>query len=115
MDEFDVSADWRSLHDNNFPDFGLEFLCEKEDIAGLRPSMGNFKPAQNTKMPVELICSLCNTCINEAVMIPCCQYSFCEKCELSETELFMDVCRDILKPTGVLYDVPLKVVRKFVM
>ncbi|KAL2545103.1 E3 ubiquitin ligase PARAQUAT TOLERANCE 3-like [Forsythia ovata] len=80
MDEFDVSADWRSLHDINFPNFGLEFHCAKEDIAGLRPSMGNFKPAQITKMPVELICSLCNTCIKEAVMIPCCQYSFCEKC-----------------------------------
>lgn len=34
----------------------------------------------NTNLPTELICSLCNTFIKEAVMIPCCQYSFCEKC-----------------------------------
>ncbi|XP_024959560.1 E3 ubiquitin ligase PARAQUAT TOLERANCE 3-like isoform X1 [Cynara cardunculus var. scolymus] len=31
-------------------------------------------------LPPELRCSLCNTYFKEAVMIPCCQRSFCEKC-----------------------------------
>ncbi|KAK9274001.1 hypothetical protein L1049_018815 [Liquidambar formosana] len=35
---------------------------------------------QNTDLPSELKCSLCNTFFKEAVMIPCCQHSFCAKC-----------------------------------
>ncbi|XP_059662039.1 E3 ubiquitin ligase PQT3-like [Cornus florida] len=35
---------------------------------------------QNYDLPSELKCSLCNTFFKEAVMIPCCQHSFCEKC-----------------------------------
>ncbi|KAJ9550656.1 hypothetical protein OSB04_014701 [Centaurea solstitialis] len=31
-------------------------------------------------LPPELRCPLCNTYFKEAVMIPCCQRSFCEKC-----------------------------------
>ncbi|KAH7428392.1 hypothetical protein KP509_10G090500 [Ceratopteris richardii] len=31
-------------------------------------------------LPPELSCSLCQGIFVEAVMIPCCQYSFCEKC-----------------------------------
>ncbi|XP_010261934.1 PREDICTED: E3 ubiquitin-protein ligase RBBP6-like isoform X2 [Nelumbo nucifera] len=34
----------------------------------------------NTDLPSELRCSLCNTIFKEAVMIPCCQHSFCDKC-----------------------------------
>lgn len=35
---------------------------------------------QNIGLPSELKCSLCNLFFKEAVMIPCCQHSFCEKC-----------------------------------
>ncbi|KAI3907830.1 hypothetical protein MKW92_031080 [Papaver armeniacum] len=31
-------------------------------------------------LPSELRCSLCNSIFKEAVMIPCCQHSFCDKC-----------------------------------
>lgn len=31
-------------------------------------------------LPAELKCSLCDTFFKDAVMIPCCQHSFCEKC-----------------------------------
>ncbi|XP_073103395.1 uncharacterized protein [Elaeis guineensis] len=34
----------------------------------------------NTDLPPELRCSLCNAIFKEAVMIPCCQHSFCDKC-----------------------------------
>lgn len=34
----------------------------------------------NADLPAELRCSLCNTIFEEAVMIPCCQHSFCNKC-----------------------------------
>ncbi|XP_058108561.1 uncharacterized protein LOC131251692 [Magnolia sinica] len=34
----------------------------------------------NTDLPAELRCSLCNTIFKDAVMIPCCQHSFCNKC-----------------------------------
>ncbi|XP_077240388.1 uncharacterized protein LOC143881291 [Tasmannia lanceolata] len=34
----------------------------------------------NIELPAELRCSLCNTIFKEAVMIPCCQHSFCDKC-----------------------------------
>ncbi|KAK2989449.1 hypothetical protein RJ640_018767 [Escallonia rubra] len=35
---------------------------------------------QNANVPSELKCPLCNTFFKEAVMIPCCQHSFCERC-----------------------------------
>ncbi|GMG99155.1 hypothetical protein Nepgr_000995 [Nepenthes gracilis] len=35
---------------------------------------------QSTDLPSELQCALCHTLFKEAVMIPCCQHSFCEKC-----------------------------------
>ncbi|OMO67009.1 Zinc finger, RING-type [Corchorus capsularis] len=35
---------------------------------------------QAADFPSELKCSLCNSFFKEAVMIPCCQHSFCEKC-----------------------------------
>ncbi|KAJ6836640.1 E3 ubiquitin ligase PQT3-like isoform X1 [Iris pallida] len=34
----------------------------------------------NMDLPTELRCSLCNAIFKEAVMIPCCQHSFCDKC-----------------------------------
>ncbi|XP_027180500.1 E3 ubiquitin ligase PARAQUAT TOLERANCE 3-like [Coffea eugenioides] len=34
----------------------------------------------DTGLPSELKCFLCNTYFKHAVMIPCCQHSFCEKC-----------------------------------
>ncbi|KAL0330503.1 UNVERIFIED_CONTAM: hypothetical protein Sradi_5037000 [Sesamum radiatum] len=47
----------------------------------------NFLALQSTNLPLELKCSLCTTFFKEAVMIPCCQHSFCQKCirqELTE-------------------------------
>ncbi|PRQ28030.1 putative transcription factor interactor and regulator CCHC(Zn) family [Rosa chinensis] len=35
---------------------------------------------KHADMPSEMKCSLCNSFFKEAVMIPCCQHSFCEKC-----------------------------------
>lgn len=35
---------------------------------------------QNADFPSELKCSLCDSFFKEAVMIPCCQHSFCQKC-----------------------------------
>ncbi|KAJ4950290.1 hypothetical protein NE237_027122 [Protea cynaroides] len=40
----------------------------------------NFPALPNADLPVELRCSLCNTIFRDAVMIRCCQHSFCEKC-----------------------------------
>jgi hypothetical protein len=36
---------------------------------------------QNADFPSELKCSLCDSFFKEAVMIPCCQHSFCQKCK----------------------------------
>lgn len=35
---------------------------------------------EKSDMPLEMKCSLCRNFFEEAVMIPCCQHSFCEKC-----------------------------------
>ncbi|XP_057985804.1 E3 ubiquitin ligase PARAQUAT TOLERANCE 3 isoform X2 [Hevea brasiliensis] len=40
----------------------------------------NPQSMQNVDLPAELKCYLCGTFFKEAVMIPCCQHSFCEKC-----------------------------------
>ncbi|XP_042498642.1 E3 ubiquitin ligase PQT3-like isoform X2 [Macadamia integrifolia] len=40
----------------------------------------NSPALMNADLPLELRCSLCNTIFKEAVMIRCCQHSFCEKC-----------------------------------
>ncbi|KAK4338602.1 hypothetical protein RND71_043089 [Anisodus tanguticus] len=42
--------------------------------------ISNFPAVPNIGFPVELKCPLCNTFFKDAVMIPCCQHSFCEKC-----------------------------------
>lgn len=41
-------------------------------------------PLSKADLPVELKCSLCNKIFRDAVMIPCCQHSFCDKCIRSE-------------------------------
>ncbi|XP_022731444.1 E3 ubiquitin ligase PARAQUAT TOLERANCE 3-like isoform X2 [Durio zibethinus] len=40
----------------------------------------SFPAMQTTDFPSEMKCSLCYTFFKEAVMIPCCQHSFCDKC-----------------------------------
>ncbi|KAK1372617.1 E3 ubiquitin ligase PARAQUAT TOLERANCE 3-like [Heracleum sosnowskyi] len=35
---------------------------------------------QNTSLPSELRCPICNKFLRDAVLIPCCQHSFCERC-----------------------------------
>ncbi|KAL3650725.1 hypothetical protein CASFOL_007128 [Castilleja foliolosa] len=40
----------------------------------------NFPVEQCTNLPVEMKCPLCSTFFKEAVMIPCCQHSFCQNC-----------------------------------
>ncbi|KAL3655789.1 hypothetical protein CASFOL_000185 [Castilleja foliolosa] len=40
----------------------------------------NFPAEQCTNLPVEMKCPVCNTFFKEAVMIPCCQHSFCQNC-----------------------------------
>ncbi|PHT40527.1 hypothetical protein CQW23_19381 [Capsicum baccatum] len=40
----------------------------------------DFPAVPNIDLPVELKCPLCNTVFKDAVMIPCCHHSFCEKC-----------------------------------
>ncbi|KAI3857818.1 hypothetical protein MKX03_033946, partial [Papaver bracteatum] len=41
-------------------------------------------------LPSELRCSLCNSIFKEAVMIPCCQHNFCDKCICSAIEHFLE-------------------------
>ncbi|KAL2489592.1 E3 ubiquitin ligase PARAQUAT TOLERANCE 3-like [Forsythia ovata] len=50
----------------------------EEQMKMAKLSTTNFVALQN--FPFELKCSLCNTFFKDAVMIPCCQHSFCEKC-----------------------------------
>ncbi|XP_073315169.1 uncharacterized protein [Primulina huaijiensis] len=40
----------------------------------------NFPVAESSNLPPEMKCALCNTIFKEAMMIPCCQHSFCENC-----------------------------------
>ncbi|XWS26462.1 hypothetical protein CRYUN_Cryun26dG0034600 [Craigia yunnanensis] len=46
----------------------------------LNTKLSDFPAMQTADFPSELKCSLCDTFFKEAVMIPCCQHSFCEKC-----------------------------------
>ncbi|XP_009781066.1 E3 ubiquitin ligase PARAQUAT TOLERANCE 3-like [Nicotiana sylvestris] len=51
------------------------------DVATLQKVVNPNIPAlPNCNLPAELKCPLCNTFFKDAVMIPCCQHSFCEKC-----------------------------------
>ncbi|XVE53849.1 hypothetical protein DITRI_Ditri03aG0034800 [Diplodiscus trichospermus] len=51
----------------------------KPDIE-LNNKLSDFPAMQAADFPSELKCSLCDAFFKEAVMIPCCQHSFCEKC-----------------------------------
>ncbi|KAK8959744.1 hypothetical protein KSP40_PGU006522 [Platanthera guangdongensis] len=49
----------------------------------LKNKLSEDKPFQaivNADLPAELRCSLCSSIFEEAVMIPCCQHSFCNRC-----------------------------------
>ncbi|XP_051151354.1 E3 ubiquitin ligase PARAQUAT TOLERANCE 3-like [Andrographis paniculata] len=56
----------------------LPKVDEQKELKKLSPP--NALDAQNNNLPLELKCTLCNTFFKDAVMIPCCQHSFCEKC-----------------------------------
>ncbi|XVF89026.1 hypothetical protein PTKIN_Ptkin19aG0098100 [Pterospermum kingtungense] len=57
------------------PDIELNTKMSDERVV-----IASFPAMQNADFPSELKCSLCNTFFKDAVMIPCCQHSFCEKC-----------------------------------
>ncbi|CAA0841924.1 DWNN domain- a CCHC-type zinc finger [Striga hermonthica] len=44
------------------------------------PHSSSLQAIQCSKLPVEMKCPLCNSFFKEAVMIPCCQHSFCQNC-----------------------------------
>ncbi|GAB2222988.1 hypothetical protein Drorol1_Dr00017121 [Drosera rotundifolia] len=45
-----------------------------------RASSASLAVTQTADLPFELKCPLCRALLKDAVMIPCCQHSFCEKC-----------------------------------
>uniref|UniRef100_A0A1D1Z3E3 E3 ubiquitin-protein ligase RBBP6 n=2 Tax=Anthurium amnicola TaxID=1678845 RepID=A0A1D1Z3E3_9ARAE len=52
-----------------------------EELRELDETVAESSPAmENIDLPTELQCFLCNKIFQEAVMIPCCQHSFCDKC-----------------------------------
>ncbi|XP_060208577.1 E3 ubiquitin ligase PARAQUAT TOLERANCE 3-like isoform X2 [Lycium barbarum] len=53
---------------------------EKENLSGPRVVRSNFPAVPGSGLRVELQCPLCNNFLKDAVLIPCCQHSFCEKC-----------------------------------
>ncbi|KAM0968073.1 hypothetical protein ACFX13_016802 [Malus domestica] len=53
---------------------------EEEDMNVERVGSATALDTQHANLSSELKCSLCNAFFKEAVMIPCCQHSFCEKC-----------------------------------
>lgn len=57
-----------------------EPMLEVEEDMTLRKVVETSPAIQNADLPSELNCSLCNSFFKEAVMIPCCQHSFCQKC-----------------------------------
>ncbi|PIA27692.1 hypothetical protein AQUCO_07600100v1 [Aquilegia coerulea] len=59
----------------------VDFKSKMEEKKKLDNMVNTFSPLMlKSDLPSELRCSLCNTIFQEAVMIPCCQHSFCEKC-----------------------------------
>ncbi|CAI9775512.1 unnamed protein product [Fraxinus pennsylvanica] len=52
----------------------------EEQMKMAKLTTANLVALQSTNLPLELMCSLCNTFFKDAVMIPCCPHSFCEKC-----------------------------------
>ncbi|GER35381.1 RING/U-box superfamily protein [Striga asiatica] len=51
-----------------------------QQIKPINPPASNFPAVQCTNLPAEMKCLLCNSFFKEAVMIPCCQHSFCQNC-----------------------------------
>jgi len=43
----------------------------------------------DTSIPDSLRCPLCGGLLNDAVLIPCCGYSFCEECMLSYFTVYL--------------------------
>ncbi|KAL8063134.1 hypothetical protein ABFX02_01G007900 [Erythranthe guttata] len=58
---------------------GIERVVDEKMKLNKLPT-SNFQAMQSTNLPLELKCALCNNFFREAVMIPCCQHSFCQKC-----------------------------------
>ncbi|KAK9946215.1 hypothetical protein M0R45_011690 [Rubus argutus] len=52
----------------------------QEDLNVEKMGSGDPLDTKHADLPSEIKCSLCNSFFKEAVMIPCCQHSFCEKC-----------------------------------
>ncbi|PWA63268.1 DWNN domain-containing protein [Artemisia annua] len=53
---------------------------DREQIKLEKVANANGVDLHKVDLPSELRCPICNTYFKEAVMIPCCQHSFCKKC-----------------------------------
>ncbi|TMW91571.1 hypothetical protein EJD97_014161 [Solanum chilense] len=82
----DFRADFFPLDKGIFPknDVGFDqqncWDFEKEYLSGPRAIRSNFPAFRSKVLPDVLRCPLCRIFMKDAVMIPCCQLSFCEKC-----------------------------------
>ncbi|KAL1552309.1 RING-type E3 ubiquitin transferase [Salvia divinorum] len=103
----DLGADLCPKPDSYLPGFNQEldqnkFMDNKKDAAAvirsdfdqhgndrnilpipdelMNSNKSNFLNVHSSNLPLELKCSLCKNVFTDAVMIPCCQHSFCEKC-----------------------------------
>ncbi|KRY76526.1 E3 ubiquitin-protein ligase RBBP6, partial [Trichinella pseudospiralis] len=52
------------------------FISEEDDESLRKPAEASEKEA----LPTELLCSLCDNILKDAVVIPCCGFSFCDQC-----------------------------------
>lgn len=62
---------------------GTRLKADHEDSSILAAAImqsNNVFAKEADPLPPELLCSLCQGIFKEAVMIPCCQYSFCDTC-----------------------------------
>ncbi|CAH9106360.1 unnamed protein product [Cuscuta epithymum] len=69
---------------------GSDDHLRERDVVQARAEGKKFEKG-HADLPVELKCPLCNTFFKEAVLIPCCQHSFCKKC-ISNNLLEKKVC-----------------------
>ncbi|XP_073130394.1 uncharacterized protein [Henckelia pumila] len=67
---------YKTGNDRNF----LRETTAKGHLTSNKLITSNFPVAQSSYLPPEMKCALCNTIFKEAMMIPCCQHSFCENC-----------------------------------
>ncbi|VFQ84741.1 unnamed protein product [Cuscuta campestris] len=58
---------------------GSNHSVGEQNLVGEATTEWKFKK-EPADLPVEFKCPLCNTFFKEAVLIPCCQHSFCKKC-----------------------------------